>query len=234
MQEYIRKHCINVMKQLIAHPLAHMFLEPVDPDRDEAPGYFDVIKKPMDLTTISKKLDNKEYVNVHQWKDDVVVTFNNAINYNGKNSPVGIIAGELNNLFKGLSRSIVDDGRASWFNEIVQLRKDLCDHTLLRSAFLFDFSHPGIGRETYTDSPIIRKLVVLSITEEEANYLGEALETLVEPEQISYIHQLICKYNPDIANLDDIDLMTLSPETLQYLKNYVISEFSRMGKQYQI
>ena len=223
---------MDVMKQLLDHPLAVMFLDPVDPIRDEAPDYDLKIKKRMDLSTINRNLENKTYTKVHQWKEDVMLTFNNAINYNGKMHPIGVSATELSNLFKTLSRSIVDDGRASWFNEIVQLRKDLCNHTLLRSAFLFDYSHPGIGRETYTNSPIIRKLVVLSITEDEAENLAEALDNLVEPQQIDYIHQLLCKYNPDISDFDDIDLMTLSPETLQHLKNYVISEFSKMGKKY--
>ena len=38
------------------------FQKPVDPKELGLPDYFDVVKKPMDLSTIKKKIDRNEYL----------------------------------------------------------------------------------------------------------------------------------------------------------------------------
>ena len=83
-----------------------LFAEPVDPVRDEAPGYFDLVKNPMDLRTIREKLDKGEYSGVEQWKNDVNLVFSNAVLYNGKSSAVGVIAAELQLIFRGMAKQI--------------------------------------------------------------------------------------------------------------------------------
>lgn len=60
--------------------LAWYFLQPVDPVALGIPDYFDVIKKPMDLGTIDKKLG--EYSSVQDFADDVRLVFRNAMIYN--------------------------------------------------------------------------------------------------------------------------------------------------------
>lgn len=49
------------IKELCEHPDAQgVFDEPVDPVKHECPNYFDVIKHPMDLSTMDKKLLNTD------------------------------------------------------------------------------------------------------------------------------------------------------------------------------
>ena len=50
--------------------------------------YFDIIKNPMDLTTIKKKLDKGQYSTPWDYVNDVWLMFNNAWIYNKKTSRV--------------------------------------------------------------------------------------------------------------------------------------------------
>lgn len=50
--------------------------------------YFDIIKKPMDLSMIKRKLDTGQYADPWQYVDDVWLMFDNAWLYNRKTSKV--------------------------------------------------------------------------------------------------------------------------------------------------
>lgn len=50
--------------------------------------YFDIVKTPMDLATIKKRLDTGQYTDPWQYCDDVWLMFHNAWIYNRKNSRV--------------------------------------------------------------------------------------------------------------------------------------------------
>lgn len=50
--------------------------------------YYNIIKNPMDMSTIKIKLDEGKYTDPWQYCDDVWLMFNNAWLYNRKNSRV--------------------------------------------------------------------------------------------------------------------------------------------------
>jgi histone acetyltransferase len=63
------------------HADAWPFKDPVDP-RD-VPDYYDIIKDPMDLKTMSKRLDSEQYyVTLDMFVADVKRMFTNARTYN--------------------------------------------------------------------------------------------------------------------------------------------------------
>lgn len=64
------------------------FRQPVDPQTLGIPDYFDIVKKPMDLSTIKRKLDIGQYVDPWEYVDDVWLMFDNAWLYNRKTSRV--------------------------------------------------------------------------------------------------------------------------------------------------
>ncbi|GFQ91282.1 CREB-binding protein [Trichonephila clavata] len=75
----------NLYKQ---DPESLPFRQPVDPQLLGIPDYFDIIKKPIDLATIKRKLDTGEYQDPWQYIDDVNLMFSNAWLYNRKTSRV--------------------------------------------------------------------------------------------------------------------------------------------------
>lgn len=73
--------CRMCIQKLMANKHCEPFTRPVDPVRDEAPDYFDVIKEPMDLSSVSNKLQSGQYKDRFQFKDDVDLIFQNAKTY---------------------------------------------------------------------------------------------------------------------------------------------------------
>ncbi|WFD36850.1 hypothetical protein MCUN1_003740 [Malassezia cuniculi] len=73
--------CRNCISKLMANKHCEPFIHPVDPVRDEAPDYFDVIKEPMDLTSVANKLQAGHYRDRFQFKDDIELIFRNAKTY---------------------------------------------------------------------------------------------------------------------------------------------------------
>lgn len=62
------------------------FLSPVK--EEEAPGYFTIITKPIDLSTIRNKLENKKYKSVDEFIADILLMFKNCKTYNIKTTEV--------------------------------------------------------------------------------------------------------------------------------------------------
>ncbi|KAL5038481.1 hypothetical protein RTP6_005781 [Batrachochytrium dendrobatidis] len=74
---------------------AVIFLVPVDPIALNIPTYSTVIKQPMDISTIDKKLQNKGYSDVATIKADFELMFNNCYTFNGADSQVSVMAKNL-------------------------------------------------------------------------------------------------------------------------------------------
>ena len=78
----IGRDIINSLSKEIG---ADSFLKPVDPIKYDIPGYLDIIKRPMDLGTIKKKLVNNEYADQKDYIADVELVFTNCLLFNGVN-----------------------------------------------------------------------------------------------------------------------------------------------------
>jgi E1A/CREB-binding protein len=90
-----KQKCLEVLKGLQTHQHGWVFNCPVDPIELGLTDYFVIIKKPMDLGSVQKKLDNGVYRSVNEFESDVKLTFENAMTYNEKGSVVYDMANEL-------------------------------------------------------------------------------------------------------------------------------------------
>ncbi|KAG9119851.1 hypothetical protein FRC07_004918, partial [Ceratobasidium sp. 392] len=91
MNKTSHAHCKAVLNTLNRNPHANVFRLPVDPVRDLAPNYFDIIKHPMDLSTMKAKLDNKGYRDRAGFEADFKLMIQNAKTYN---APKSFVYGE--------------------------------------------------------------------------------------------------------------------------------------------
>ncbi|KAJ8299919.1 hypothetical protein KUTeg_021438 [Tegillarca granosa] len=106
------KYCSNLLKELSSKKHAnyiHSFLlkgyawpfyKPVDVDMLGLHDYYEIIKKPMDLGTIRKKMDNREYKTATEFGEDVRLIFTNCYRYNPSDSDVVAMARKLQDVFE--------------------------------------------------------------------------------------------------------------------------------------
>lgn len=96
------KFCDKVLRDLNKKThwnIAHPFYEPVDWVKLEIPSYPKIIKKPMDLSTMRKKLDNGEYPTAEKFHDDFKLMIRNCFTFNPAGTPVNTAGQELQRLF---------------------------------------------------------------------------------------------------------------------------------------
>jgi len=74
--------CRQILKEIQEIDTQKIFAAPVDPISLGIPTYFDIIKEPMDLGTIQKKMDNEEIDSPEEFARLVRLTFENAIKFN--------------------------------------------------------------------------------------------------------------------------------------------------------
>jgi predicted nucleic-acid-binding protein len=102
----IMNNCSELLKDVMNHSSAVYFLEPVDYIKLEIPDYPNIIKQPMDLGTIFKKINTKKY-DPDSFASDVRLVFKNALKFNNKPDHfVHIAAKELSAYFEDLFRPI--------------------------------------------------------------------------------------------------------------------------------
>ncbi len=95
----LKVKCLEVLKGLQAHEHGWVFATPVNPVELGLDDYFDIIKKPMDLGTIQKKLESGSYHSFEDFRSDVRLTFENAMKYNEERTVVHEMAKELKKKF---------------------------------------------------------------------------------------------------------------------------------------
>jgi len=96
----LQNKCLQVLDCLMAHEHGWVFNAPVDPIELQLPDYFQVVKKPMDLGSIKKRLENGCYHDIKEFEAEVNLTFDNATLYNINGSVVHNMAKEMKQTFK--------------------------------------------------------------------------------------------------------------------------------------
>jgi bromodomain-containing factor 1 len=77
----------------------NVLLELIDWQKMDLPNYPRVVRKPMDLSTMRKKLDNGEYDGPHDFYDDFKLMIRNCFNFNPTGTLVNDAGAELQRVF---------------------------------------------------------------------------------------------------------------------------------------
>lgn len=88
MPPHQKKYAINSIKAIKRLKDAGPFLHPVDIVKLNIPFYYNFIKRPMDLSTIEKKINANAYEAPSQLVDDFNLMVDNCFKFNGKDSVI--------------------------------------------------------------------------------------------------------------------------------------------------
>ncbi|KAM9810330.1 bromodomain-containing protein 3-like isoform 1-T1 [Neosynchiropus ocellatus] len=107
------KHCDAILKEMLSKKhaaYAWPFYKPVDAAALELHDYHDIIKHPMDLSTVRKKMDKGEYGDPQSFATDVRLMFSNCYKYNPPDHEVVAMARKLQDVFEMRFAKIPDEG----------------------------------------------------------------------------------------------------------------------------
>ncbi|XP_029108866.1 bromodomain-containing protein 3-like isoform X1 [Scleropages formosus] len=97
------KYCDSILKEMLSKKhaaYAWPFYKPVDAEALELHDYHEIIKHPMDLSTVKKKMDGREYPDAQSFAADVRLMFSNCYKYNPPDHEVVAMARKLQDVFE--------------------------------------------------------------------------------------------------------------------------------------
>ncbi|XP_062160784.1 transcription factor GTE1-like isoform X2 [Alnus glutinosa] len=230
MQELMRQFA-TILRQITQHKWAWPFLKPVDVEGLGLHDYYEVIEKPMDFSTIEKKMEAKDgtaYKNVREIYADVRLVFKNAMKYNDEKDDVHVMAKTLLEKFEEKwlqlfprvaeeeKRRAEEDAEARLSMQVAQevtyanMARDLSNE-----LYEFDMHLKNLKEM------VVQRFRKMS-TEEKRN-LGTAL-TQLTPEDLSRALEIVAETNPSFqatAQEVDLDMDAQSEYTLRRLKIFV-------------
>uniref|UniRef100_UPI00358FD8F1 bromodomain-containing protein 3-like n=1 Tax=Myxine glutinosa TaxID=7769 RepID=UPI00358FD8F1 len=97
------KYCNGILKEMFAKKhagYAWPFYNPVDASTLGLHDYHEIVKQPMDLSTIKRKMDGREYRAAQEFAGDMRIMFSNCYKYNPPDHDVVSMARELQDVFE--------------------------------------------------------------------------------------------------------------------------------------
>ena len=85
----------HILEELINDPISEAFSVPVDYELYGLDDYPKIVKKPMDLGTVQKNLQNGKYKDVKKALDDIQLVWDNCKLYNQEGSEIYRAAQDL-------------------------------------------------------------------------------------------------------------------------------------------
>ncbi|KAG2659596.1 hypothetical protein PVAP13_1KG369800 [Panicum virgatum] len=194
---------------------SHIFNVPVDVVKLQIPDYFDIIKTPMDLGTVQKKLESGSYRSPSDFAADVRLTFNNAMAYNPRGHAVHDMAIQLNKMFENRWRTI--EKKLASMSAEKHVEVDRADSKRRKTPVdCSDVSVEGV-RQTEPVKP--------KMTAAEKEAFGNCLASIADdlPSHILELLQQCIDSNADMAGDGEIeiDIQAVSDDLLFELKKQV-------------
>ncbi|RRT61411.1 hypothetical protein B296_00019400 [Ensete ventricosum] len=249
------KKCGQILSKLMKHKKSIWFNTPVDVVGMGLHDYFQIIKAPMDLGTVKKKLHKGLYPSPAEFASDVRLTFNNALLYNPKGHEVFKLAEQFLRHFEGLF--------GPSFHKYEKQQEEQCrvsteaapspDSLLPIPASPAVYSpppvpvvappppqqqlqlqYPHVGRTTLVKlpKPKAKDPNKRPMSMEEKQKLSEGLQNL-PPEKMSHVLHIVRKGNVSTTQNGDeieLDIDTMDTETLWALDRFLCNCKKMMSK----
>lgn len=237
----LMKQCSTLLKKVMSHKHAWVFNKPVNAEELGILDYHTVIKKPMDLGTVKKKLESGHYPDPIGFAEDVRLTFFNAMSYNPQGHDVYIMASTLAAAFEKLWKGIagkLQQHRGDAGGEVVQEEERLLSDNPGLPNDRVEKTRPTLPRKR--EMPVARTVVQSKpesvdivkrpMTFEEKEKLSKQMESLPE-DKLIHVIQIMRKRHPEIGEDNEeveVDIESIDNETLweleRFISNYVKSK----------
>lgn len=154
------KKCEALLNKLATHKHAIHFLQPVDPVLLGIPDYPSIVKEPIDLGTIKKKLKSKEYKNPLEMMRDIEKVWSNSFLYNPVNTMMHSITTSISEYYQSL-KIMIENPYEDMSSLILRQTKSDIDH-----GYGIKIPYPGSMADrplSYEDKRILTEMIKSSI-----------------------------------------------------------------------
>ncbi|XP_076615026.1 bromodomain-containing protein 3-like isoform X2 [Chaetodon auriga] len=167
------RYCSDILKEMLSKKhaaYAWPFYKPVDAQALQLHDYHDIIKFPMDLSTVKKKMDGREYLDAQAFAADVRLIFSNCYKYNPPHLDVVAQARKL--------QSVFEKRFAKMPEEPVELNSPMSAVSAQSAGFsgMSVNSSPNLDKSDFTEEHATR----LAELQEQLNAVHEQLTALSE------------------------------------------------------
>ena len=224
MNEKQKKICLTIIKELKEHPITKPFHEPILPGSDAPVNYFEIIKKPIDLRTITNNINENKYLKITQFFKDIDLIFKNAENYNETVSLMGYCAKKSKEIFEKKTRLASNISLEIWSLENYRLKNKITE--LLTKS-------PSKIKNYFNNKYLKEKLNLF--TEKELFNLVKATEMLTNNEEQKELINIIKNNQPELDNGSKnllIDITKCNLNTLYLIKDFIKNLFEKKNLNY--
>ena len=124
LNPYQKEFCLSVVEKIQSIPISCHFNERVN--EKEVPEYYKIIKHPMWLNEVLRKINDEEYKSPDQWKSDMELIWKNAKTFNKPPEYfISTSAVELQKVFEEMTKSIPSTAYELWLKRIEHEQKIL-------------------------------------------------------------------------------------------------------------
>jgi hypothetical protein len=215
--------CLQILDELCAHPIAEIFLNPVDPELDGIPTYFDIVKHPSDLGTVRANLLGRRYQTIDDFARDVNQICENARLFNGRHSMIAFMADRLDHIFQKRIAALQDRSTDAWAGDYQKSQQTMCKLFRVQPNILQEFN---LSPDLEMLVPE-RKMARQWLSPEDAKFFATAFKFIEDPAQLAKLIHILSENEQGIDLLEDefqINLAALSPKTIRMLRAWVTDQ----------
>ena len=196
------KRSLKILNLLKTHPSADPFKKPVDPEALRIPQYYEIIKQPMDISTVEYNLRNEKYTKKEQFEKDVNLIWGNACQFNPADSQVFKMAVDMK-------------------NEFVKLNSAEYLDSYIRKKSLINRKNDNWARKS-------KLIEAKPLNFNEQRILSEKIKDLA-PEDLWGVWNIVQTDKKERDEELEFNIATLPPKKARELQKYVNSKFVQTG-----
>jgi hypothetical protein len=211
----VRETCLDIMDTLMKRPCAAIFLKPVDPTLDGAPNYLAVIKHPVDLALIRRRLVSDEYPSYQAWSRDMCLIWSNCEKFNGREAIPALLGTELRRNFEKECQRLRIVTLQHWIQTVSDLKDTLDDLLDAPPDLVTNFA-------TISEKPDPNQLK--PFTDEELDQFIRQSQLLTSKQDAKRMFHIIRDHEPLFQEPPDdgyVDVSVRSVQTMHALREYV-------------
>ncbi len=217
--EFVKK-CKTIIDLLKKHHFVEPFLRPVDPIALRIPDYLEIIKEPMDLSTVNRKLAEDLYVDQEGFEADMRKIWSNALTYNLPGTQIYSMTEEIRNYFE---RLLTEE------NPRPEVTNPLKTQVAKLTKRVSDYEAPNLTRFKSSNS-VSKGLADKHLTYAEKKNLSQMIRQLPS-ECLWDVWKIVAPNNENHGNEElEFDIDTLPAKTARELEAFVRNKVSLLNR----